>query len=87
VSIGIGIQKTSNHPLIGHLGLRSMGLEEIHASLAQRNSDLDTVFFEYKLIWGREEILNDLQSAERFTCVLWNGLHRASCLCANSQRQ
>jgi hypothetical protein len=37
-----------------------MGLEEVNASLAQRNGDLDSVLFQHELIRGWEKIFDDL---------------------------
>ena len=41
-----------------------MSLEEIHALLAEGYCDLDAIFLQYKLVWRRQEVINDFQPAK-----------------------
>ena len=41
--IGIGIEQSSDHPLVLRVVLARLALEELDATLAQRDGDLDTL--------------------------------------------
>jgi len=64
-----------------------MRLEEIDTLLAERDSDLDSVFPQDELIWWRKKVLHHLDTTEGLICVLSSGLHTISCLCANTRHQ
>lgn len=63
MAVGITVQKAANHPLVRHVGLRGMSLEEVDALFAQREGDLDPVILQDKLIGWREEVIHNLYAA------------------------
>lgn len=87
MTIGVGIEKASNHPLIRHLRAICMSFEEIHTLFAEGYRDLDAILLQNQLIWRREEIINDLQPTKRLIGVLLSVLHRVFCLCAKNRCQ
>jgi len=40
-----------------------MSLEEVDALPAEGNGDLDPIFLQDQLVWGRKKVINDLQPA------------------------
>lgn len=56
VGIDVGIQQLADHSLILRLVLGGMQLEEVGASLAERDRDLDALVAERELIGRRKEV-------------------------------
>jgi hypothetical protein len=81
----IGIEEPPDHTLILRVMFPRLTLEELDASLAQRNSDLDAFVPKNQFLGPREEVRNDLEVSERFLGVLDFPAHRFACLSASSR--
>ncbi len=71
MSLNISIEKLANHVLILSMVLRCFSLEEVHALLAQDQSDLFVFISENKFIRGGQEVWDDFDLANRLICVLY----------------
>jgi len=85
--LGIGVEKPPNHPLILGVVLLCLGLEEVDATLAQGNGDLDPFVLKYKILRQGKKISDDFGVSEGFVCVLDFRAHIFVCPFASSLRQ
>ncbi len=85
--IGIGIKQPADHTLVLRMMLPRLSLEEVDASLAQRNGDLDAFVPKDQFLRLRKKVRNDLEVFERFVGVLDFPAHRCACLSASSRLQ
>jgi hypothetical protein len=83
----IGIEQPANHALVLCVVFPRLPLEELNASLAQRNGDLDAFVPNDQFLGPREEVRNDLEVSEGFVGVLDFPAHRCACLSASSRLQ
>src|SRR2546426_9771712 len=74
----IGIEQPSDHALVLGVMFPSLTLEELDASLAQRNGDLHPFIPKDKVPGSRQEVRNDLKTAEGFVRVSDFLAHRQS---------
>jgi hypothetical protein len=82
---GVSIEKTPDHSLILGVVLLRLGLEELHATLAQSKRYFDSVIPKDQIFRTREEIGNSLKFSEWLVCVLDFPAHGFAFLCANNQ--
>ncbi len=59
--VSIGVKQPPNHPLVLRVVFARLGLEEVHATLAQRDRDLDAFLPKDQVLGPRKEVRNDLQ--------------------------
>lgn len=85
--LGIGIQEAPNHALVLRIVFLRLALEELDATLAQRNCDFDSLIPKDKILGPGKEIRNDLEVSERFVRVPNFLVHRLAFRCASSQLQ
>ena len=83
--LSIGVEKPPNHTLVLRVVLSRLVLEELHATLTQRDSNFDALFPENQVFRSRQEITNDLEVAERLVCVPDFLAHKFASLCASNQ--
>jgi hypothetical protein len=83
----IGIEQPANHALVLRMMFLRLTLEELNASFAQRNGDLDTFVSKDQFFWPRKEVRNDPKISEGFVGVLDFLAHRCACLSASSRLQ
>src|SRR5712691_12078913 len=83
----IGVEEAPNHPLILRVVLPRLGLEEVDATLAQRDGDLDPFVPEDEILRQRQKVTDDSQGSQRLIRVSDSRAHRSSSLFAKSRRQ
>jgi len=83
----IGIEQPADHALVLRVMFPRLTLEELDASLAQRNGNLDTFVPKDQFFRPRKEIRNDPEISERFVGVLDFLAHRCAYLSASSRLQ
>jgi hypothetical protein len=81
----IGVEQPPDHALVLRVMFPSLTLEELDASLAQRDGDLDAFVPKDQFLGPREEVRNDPEVSEGFVCVLEFLAHRFACLSADSR--
>jgi hypothetical protein len=81
----IGIEEPPDHALVLRVMFSRLTLEELDASLAQRDGDFDAFVSKDEFLWARKEVRNDPEVSERFVGILDFLAHRFSYLSANSQ--
>jgi hypothetical protein len=81
----IGIEQPPDHALVLRVMFPSFALEELDASLAQRDGDLDAFVPKDEFVGRRKEVRNDSEVAEGFGCVLDFLAHIFACLSASSR--
>lgn len=79
----IGIEQPPDHALVLRVMFPSLNLEELDASLAQRDGDLDAFVPKDQFLGPRKEVRNDLEVSEGFVCVLDFLAHIFACLSAS----
>lgn len=84
---GIGVEQPPNHPLILGVVLLCLNLEEVDATLAQGNGDLDPFVLKYKILRPGKKISDDLGGSEGFVRVFYFRAHKFVCPFASSLRQ
>lgn len=85
--LGIGVEKPPDHPLILGVVLLCLDLEEVDATLAQRDGDLDPFVLKYKILRSGKKISDDLGASERLVRVLDFRAHKFVCPFASSLHQ
>ena len=85
--LGIGVEQPPNHPLILGVVLLCLDLEEVDATLAQGNGDLDPFVLKYKILRPGKKVSDDLGVSESFVRVLDFRAHKFVCPFASSLRQ
>jgi hypothetical protein len=83
----IGIEQPPDHALVLRVMFPRLLLEELDASLAQRNGDLNTFVPKNQFLGPREEVRDDPEVSEGFVGVLDFLAHRFACLSASSRLQ
>lgn len=83
----IGVEKPPDHPLILGVVLLRLDLEEVDATLAQGNGDLDSFVLEYKILRPGKKISDDLGGSEGFVRVFYFRAHKFVCPFASSLLQ
>lgn len=83
----IGIEQPPDHALVLRVMFPRLTLEELDASLAQRNGDLNAFIPKNQFLWPRKEVRNDLEVSEGFVGVFDFPAHRCACLSASSRLQ
>lgn len=83
----IGIEQPADHALVLCMMFLRLALEELDASLAQRNGDLDAFVPKYQFFGPGKEIRNDPEVSEGFVGVFDFLAHRCACLSASSKHQ
>lgn len=81
----IGVEQPPDHALVLSVMFPSLALEELDASLAQRDGDFDSFVPKDEFLRTRKEVRNDLEVSEGFVCVLDFLAHIFACLSANSR--
>lgn len=81
----IGIEQPPDHALVLRVMFPSLTLEELNASLAQRDGDFHALVPKDKFLRARKEVRNDLEVSEEFVCVLDFPAHIFACLSASSR--
>jgi hypothetical protein len=76
----IGIEQPPDHALVLRMVFLCLTLEEVDASLAQCNGDLDTFVSKDQFFWPRKEVRNDPKISEGFVGVLDFLAHKRACL-------
>jgi hypothetical protein len=66
----IDIEQPPDHALVLGVMFSSLALEEVDASLAQRDGDLDALVTKEEFLGPRKEVRNDPEVSEGFVCVL-----------------
>ncbi len=85
--LGIGIKQPPDHPLILGVVLLCLDLEEVDATLAQGNGDLDPFVLKYKILRPGKKISDDPGVSEGFVRVFYFRAHIFVCPFASSLRQ
>src|SRR5712692_8829625 len=67
--VSIGVKQPPNHPLVLRVVFARLGLEEVHAPLAQRDRDLYALLPKDQVLGTRKEVRNDLQFFQGFARV------------------
>ena len=65
----IRVEEPPDHSLILRVVFPRLAFEELNATLAQRNGDLDALVPEDEIFRGWKEVTNDLQSSEALVRV------------------
>jgi hypothetical protein len=81
----IGVEQPPDHALVLGVMFPGLALEELNASLAQRDGDFNTFVPKDEVLRTRKKIRNDLEVSERFVGVLDFHAHRFACLSASSR--
>ena len=76
----IGVEQPPDHALVLSVMFPSLALEELDASLAQCEGDLDAFISKDEFLRPRKEVRNDLEVSERFAGVLDFLPHTFACL-------
>ena len=85
--LGIGIKQPPNHSLILRIMLLRLDLEEVNATFAQRDGDLDPFVLKYKILRTGKKVSDDLGVSDWFVRVLDFRAHKFVCPFANSLHQ
>ena len=85
--LGIGVEKPPNHPLILGVVLPCLDLEEVDATPAQGNSDLDPFVLKYQILGPGKKVSDHPGVSEGFVRVLDFRAHKFVCPFASSLRQ
>lgn len=72
----IGVEQSPDHALVLGVMFPRLALEELDASLAQRNGHLHALVPKDELLGPRQEVRNDLQTAEGFIRVFDFPFHK-----------
>lgn len=83
----IGVEQPPDHSLVLRVMFARLPLEELNASLAQRNGDFDAFIPKDEVFRSRKEIRNDLHVSERFVGVLDFLAHTFAYLSASTRLQ
>ncbi len=83
----VAVKQPPDHALVLCMMFSGLALEELNASLAQRNGDLDAFIPKDEVFRPRKEVRNDLEIAERFVGVLDFLAHTITCLSASNRLQ
>lgn len=81
----IGVEQPPDHALVLSTMFSSFALEELNASLAQGDGDLDTFIPKDEFLRPRKEVRNDREVSERFVGVLDFLVHTFPYLSASSR--
>jgi len=81
----IGIEQPPDHALVLGVMFPCLTLEELDASLTQRNGDLHALVPENEVLGSRQEVRNDLQVSEGLVRVSDFLAHRFPFLSASSR--
>ena len=74
----VGIEQPPDHALVLSVMFPRLALEELNASLAQGNGDLHSLVTKNEVLGSRQEVRNDLQTAEWFIRVSDFPVHKQS---------
>ncbi len=81
----IGIEQPPDHALVLGVMFPSLALEELDASLAQRDGNLGAFVPKDEFLGPRKEVRNDPEVSEWFVCVLDFLSHIFACLSASNR--
>jgi len=85
--LGISVEQPPDHALVLSVMFPSLTLEELDASLAQRDSDFDSFIPKDEFLRARKEVRNDLEVSQWLVRVLDSFAHTSACLSASSRLQ
>jgi hypothetical protein len=80
----IGIEQPPDHALVPRVIFPRLTFEELDASLAQSNSDLDAFVSKNQVLWSGKKVRNDLQVSDWFVGISNYLAHRCACRSALS---
>jgi hypothetical protein len=83
----VGIKEPPDHALVLSVMFPGLALEELDASLAQRDGHFDPFIPKDEFLRARKEVRNDLEVSERFVGVPDFPAHKLACLSASSRLQ
>jgi len=83
----IGVEQPPDHALVLGVMFPGLALEEVDASFAQRDGNLDAFIPKDEILRPRQEVRNDLEVSERFVGVLDFLAHIFACLSASNRLQ
>jgi len=83
----VRVQKTTNHALVLRIVFSRLALEKFDASLAQCESDLDSLISKSEILGGRKKVGNNRGVAHGLSRVFYFRAHRSVSLSANIRRQ
>ena len=83
----IGVEQSPDHTLVLSVMFPGLALEEVDASFAQRDGNLDAFIPKDEILRPRKEVRNDLEVSEGFVGVLDFLAHIFACLSASSRLQ
>lgn len=83
--LGVRIEKTPDHSLILGIVLLRLGLEELHAPLAQSKRYFDSIIPKDQIFRTRKEVGNNIKFSEGLVCVFDFRAHRFAFLFANNR--
>jgi len=78
--LGIGVEQSPNHALVLRVMFAGFPLEEVDASLAQRDGHFNPLVPKDKFPGARQEIRNDSEVSEGLVRVFYFFAHRSLCL-------
>jgi hypothetical protein len=81
----VSVEQPPDHALVLSVMFPGLALEELDASLAQCDSDLDAFIPKDEFLWPRKEVRNDLEVSERFVGVFDFLAHTFVCLSASNR--
>ncbi len=81
--VRVGVEQAPDHALILGVVFPGFTLEELDASLTQRDGDFDSFIPKNEVLRVREKVRNDLEVSERFVGVPNFRAHRFACLSAS----
>lgn len=81
--LGVGIEKSTDHPLVLGVVLLSLRLEELNAALAQSDRHLYAFVPKDEILRPWKKVRNDLRTSEGFVCVFYFRAHKSAFLSAN----
>ena len=81
----VSVEQAPDHALVLSMMFPGLALEELDASLAQRDSDPDAFIPKDEILRSRKEVRNDLEVSERFVGVFDFLAHTFACLSASNR--
>jgi len=81
----VSVEQPPDHALVLSVIFSGLALEELDASFAQGDGDLDAFIPKDEFLGPRKEIRNDLEVSERFIGVFDSLAHTFACFSASSR--
>src|SRR3989442_15163689 len=83
----VAVEKPANHPLVLRAMPLGLALEEVHATLGERDRYLYPLLPKHKLLGRGQKVTNHSQLAQGLVSVPDSPAHRYASPCASNRRQ